>query len=108
MWDIAKQNMDPIFRLDIDETAKNVQNTGMDIIDESEESGLGALKKNSKNSKFVVTVFSIQVTKESKESERVQLLYESLVFDQAPGPFGRRYTGQSPGLRSGACRPSPS
>lgn len=55
MWDIAKQNMDPIFRFDIDQSNKKSNTSALETIEESEESGLGGLKKNTKTTKQSVT-----------------------------------------------------
>jgi hypothetical protein len=48
VWDIAKQNMDPIFRLDINGTPKDSLHTALETIEESEENGLDQLKNNTK------------------------------------------------------------
>ena len=48
VWDIAKQNMDPIFRLDIQGPTKDSLNTILETIEESNDSGIDQLKKTSK------------------------------------------------------------
>jgi hypothetical protein len=79
MWDIAKQNMDPIFRLDIDQSQKKITNSGLETIEESEESGLGGLKKNTKTNKISVNLLFFN-SKESEDDQGNESLHKSPIF----------------------------
>ena len=79
VWDIAKQNMDPIFRLDIDQPKKN-HLLPLETIEESEENSLGHLKKNIKSEKLVNSKIKLKKRIKIKENHQNKVILQVYYF----------------------------
>lgn len=78
MWDIAKKNMDPIFRIDIEGPPPDTLNTVLETIEESNESGLDQLKKTAKPPKSGSNQTGF--AKKSKKPRKEPNHFTSLLF----------------------------
>ena len=80
VWDIAKQNMDPIFRLDIDQSEQKNHLLPLETIEESEENSLGHLKKNVKSGKQVNKINKLKKKMKHRRKPSEQNHFTSLLF----------------------------